>query len=63
METIETWCTDKMVCPYCGCVVDDTDYHIGESDDTGTCEECGRDFGLEIEYSPTFYTRKLDEGI
>ena len=60
-EKYDTWCTDKMICPYCGHVVDDTEYHASpDSDSTGTCDECGKEFDLEIEYSASYYTKKQE---
>ena len=60
-EKYDTWGTDKMICPHCGHVVDDTDYN-GSQDSTGTCDndECGKEFDLEIEYSATYYTKKQE---
>jgi ribosomal protein L37AE/L43A len=60
-EKYDTWGTDKMICPYCGHVVDDTEYHANP-DSTGICDndECGKEFGLEIEYSARYYTKKQE---
>lgn len=44
-------------CPYCGDV-----YEVCETvrDGGWTCDECGHDFDVEVEYSATYYTTKLE---
>jgi len=44
-------------CPYCGNV-----YEVCETvrDGPWTCDECEREFDIEVEYTATYYTTKLE---
>lgn len=44
-------------CPYCGSV-----YEVCETVHDGgwTCDECEREFNVEVEYTATYYTTKLE---
>jgi transposase-like protein len=57
----DTYCTSKLVCPYCGNEMEieaesysqeETDYH---------CYECDRTFIGNVEFEPQFYSRTYEE--
>lgn len=49
-----------IICPYCG-------YHHGEDDENESrdiyCDECGKNFRLELEYEVHYSTSKIEEEI
>lgn len=52
-------CSERaVICPYCGhAIIDTCDYHEAMEIE---CDECGKEYELDIEWSPTFSTRKSD---
>jgi ribosomal protein L37AE/L43A len=58
MNDIDSWCTKKPVCPYCG---------AEQSDDDLTpavivqCHECKKKLTVFIDYSPTYFTEKAED--
>lgn len=48
-----------MVCPYCGHEWDYDDY-VEYSNFYEECPECGREFEVEVEWDPIFYTSKME---
>lgn len=51
--------TDCPVCPYCGDEQREylTQYHADAVDESGTCDECGRDFLYSVQVTTTFSTK------
>lgn len=48
-----TWQTEKLTCPVCG-YVDEDSWEIGDGDDNYKCPRCGSSLSVEVEYSKTF---------
>ena len=59
-EEIDTYLTDEIICPYCGCEIDDD---FTECEGTIQCDECEKWFGYEKEYSVCYTTRKSKSGM
>ena len=62
-DKIDTFCTDTPVCPYCG--EKDEDWGESFSDMNirtikAECCSCDRTYTVEIEYSATFCSTKLE---
>ena len=60
-DEIDTQGTDDIVCPHCGNHHEygpDWDYPGAYS--VEDCQECGKQFKLETEWDPTFYTEKWE---
>ena len=55
VDELDTFCTDQIICPFCGAVIDDADYD--GSDVTAECGECERACTLYIEHNVTYTTR------
>ncbi|MEI6421327.1 MAG: hypothetical protein WCP55_03855 [Lentisphaerota bacterium] len=55
-EEIDTWLTDKPVCPYCGAIQGDDDLEPGME---LKCTGCGEMMDLDIDYSPSYITKKI----
>jgi len=56
MDELDTFCTDQIICPFCGAVIDCADYD--GSDTTAECDECGEICTLCVEYSVSYTTRR-----
>lgn len=61
MDPLSTWHTDKLVCPYCGYVEDDS-WELWDCDDDYVCPECGETFSYERCYEVTYTSIKKAEG-
>lgn len=49
-------------CPYCGYEHDDTDNRAdGDFDGEMECSECGKYFEYDVDWTPTWYTKKIEE--
>lgn len=60
-DEIDTWQTDDPTCPWCGYVDSDSDdYYLKKTEGKQQCDNCGRWFSWDAEYSVSFYTRKID---
>ena len=58
---IETNHSDKIVCPFCGELYTDDIYEYHDSDgECFTCDECGKEFLLGVEFDVTFSTHRPD---
>lgn len=60
-ETVEEGSSsneDNIICPHCGNVCSEDDLH--ETTDT-YCDECDKEFHVEIEYTPHYSTSKLEK--
>lgn len=59
-EVTETSCEDNIVCPYCGCQIEDD---CGEFSSAGSgtyeCPDCGKEFNFEADVSVTFSTYRI----
>jgi transcription elongation factor Elf1 len=60
-KEIDTWYTDKIVCPYCGDEQDDFGdiFYKGENTGKTMCGVCEKTFKVEVEYEPHYTTNKL----
>lgn len=59
-KEIDTYYTDDVVCPYCGCKHQmDCDFHTGDNE--YNCAECERDFVFEPSYSVSFCSWTMEE--
>ena len=58
LDELDTFCTDQIICPFCGAVIDDADYD--GSDVTAECGECERTCTLYVEHYVTYTTRRPD---
>ena len=56
LNEIDTFRLDVIKCPYCGKIIDDTDYD--ENDNTAECQDCGRVCDLDVMYSVSYTTTK-----
>jgi hypothetical protein len=60
-ETLEkgsSYNEDIIICPYCGYENDDCE--MNETTDT-YCDECGKKFHLEVEWSASYSTNKIED--
>jgi transposase-like protein len=48
---------DFVICPYCEHAHDPTDFHGSEDFE---CEECGKEFHVEVDYATTYITTELE---
>lgn len=48
---------DGVKCPYCGDVYEDD---VPNKDTEWECDECGHTFDVEVEYTATYYSTKLE---
>lgn len=48
---------NKLECPYCGEIQDDTDFCPEEG--VWSCHFCEKDFEVEVEYDPIYSVRKI----
>lgn len=46
---------NKLECPYCGAIQDDTDYR---DDEEWECQSCEKEFEVTCEYEPVYRVRK-----
>lgn len=55
--------TDDVVCPFCGTAYDGSYVYDGTraNDTTHDCDECGRTFEVERDFSVYYITRKSKE--
>ena len=53
----DTWMTMKPICPYCGVEQGEDDLVPGMM---LQCGDCGKVMKLEIDYSPSYITEKID---
>lgn len=62
-QRIEHEYTDDVVCPFCGTTHDGCDVFDGAraNDTTQDCDECGRSFEVERDFSVYYITRKPKE--
>jgi len=56
----ETSNEDYIICPYCGCKCSEDELY--ESTDT-YCDECEKEFHLEVEHTPTYSTSKINDAL
>lgn len=56
--SIDTWCTEEIVCPFCGYVFDGSYEYIG--DELVECNGCRKTFELVSEETIQYYTKKPD---
>lgn len=52
---------DGVECPYCSYVYDDTD--LPHDSGNWECPDCERTFGVEVEYSATYYSTKPESEV
>jgi uncharacterized Zn-finger protein len=57
-DEIDTISTDNLICPYCGREYEDEAGELHRTPHELTCDECGKKFSYEIEYSWTFTSYK-----
>ena len=50
---------NKLECPYCGAIQDDTDYRDAD-DDEWECQSCEKEFEVTCEYEPVYRVRKIE---
>ena len=48
---------DYIICPYCSC--ENSSDELNHTTDT-YCDECGKEFHLEVEYSASYSTSKIE---
>lgn len=60
MDEMDTWNTDKIVCPWCGYVFGDSCEYDVDDGELIECPECEKPLELELEYSASYYTQKPD---
>lgn len=60
MDEMEHKFTDEIVCPYCGCIFNDS-WEFEDDDGIILCEECGKEFNYTREINITYNTSKLPE--
>ena len=61
MDEIDHEYTDEIVCPWCGHKYE-ASHELFEGHQTSTkddCQECGKPFHVECEYSVTYNTKKI----
>lgn len=52
---------EKVVCPYCGCVMEDDDgYFVSEGSGELECEECGKTFRFCSSVYITYSTYRME---
>jgi hypothetical protein len=62
MNEIDTFCTDKIVCPHCGHRYEDSwDYCPDSEPAEYDCEFCGGAFRVTANISVNYTTVKIDE--
>lgn len=64
MNEINTYSTDKIICPYCGAVVENVDFetfydHDPECDQKFYCEECDHEFVASRSVSFSYESYKI----
>lgn len=64
-DWMDCYGTPHVVCPHCGAVFEDDVYFLEASPGGGkeTCDECGKMFRFDVDYTVTFTTRPLTEPI
>jgi transcription elongation factor Elf1 len=62
-QEIDCWGTDEVVCPYCGHKHSDSHEFFGDTHNSADieCNECGKKFHCEAEYSVDYTSYKQEE--
>lgn len=57
----DTYCTSKLVCPYCGNEIDIEAESYSQEEREYGCYKCDRTFIGNVEFEPQFYSKPYEE--
>lgn len=62
-ESVDTYSTDYVICPYCGDAIEvmiEQDKYFTAGNSEQVCDECGKKFALNTEVSFSWQTERID---